>query len=98
MSSAKIRKAAETASLMSNWQSATEYLHRELDQKFWDMAEANLAIYLPSALVEIESKEQRSAWLATIPPKYRDTVKHFTRHIWRSRKTSKKVTLQKSLF
>ncbi len=98
MSSAKIRKAAETASLMSNWQEATDYLHRELDQKFWDMAEANLAIYLPSALVEIESKELRNAWVATIPDEYRDTVIHFTRHIWRSRKTSKKVKLQKTLF
>ena len=98
MSSGKIRKAAETASLMGNWQEATDYLHRELDQKYWDMAEANLAIYLPSALVKIESKEKRAAWVKTIPPKYRETVMHFTRFIWRSRKTSNKVKLQKTLF
>tara|TARA_B100001093_G_C26734225_1_gene973677 strand:+ start:72 stop:368 length:297 start_codon:yes stop_codon:yes gene_type:complete len=98
MSSAKIRKSAERACTMSNWDEATAFLHRELEEKYWGMAEANLAIYLPSALADLESKEARQVWVEGIPEEYQSAVIHFTRHIWRSRKTSQKVKLQNTLF
>jgi len=98
MASQKIRQVAASAATMQDWQSAVTYIQQELPEKFWGLGEANLAIYLPPKLAELDTNAERNAWLSTIPEPFQSTVKHFVRHIWHSNKILKKGILQKSLF
>ena len=98
MASQKIRQVAGSAATMKDWHSAVDYLREQLPEKYWDLGEANLAIYLPPKLAELATNAERNAWLSTIPEPFKSTVQHFTRHVWHLNKISKKGILQSSLF
>ena len=98
MASQKIRQVSGSAATMKDWQTAVDYIKEQLPEKYWDLGEANLAIYLPPKLAELETNAERNEWVATIPEPFQSTVKHFTRLVWRSKKISAKGILQKSLF
>ena len=62
-----LHKICEVAAKKIEYPLVIEHLHKELDEEFWELAERTVIYFLPRAILDLDTKQQRKDALATIP-------------------------------
>lgn len=83
----QLHYACERAAGLTHYPAVLERLHRDLDPEFWDLGEATLRFFLPSAILDLPTKLDRREAIDSIPdPDLREFVENGIMAIWEQRK------------
>mgnify|MGYP000235038859 CR=1 FL=1 len=88
MHPAKLRILVKNAAEKIYYPQCLEYLERELEPEFHDLAKATLPFYLPKVILELRTKEERRKAIDAIPndatPKHtKDLVMSGVKVMWK---------------
>ena len=64
---AQLHRICESAAKKIHYPDVIDELHKRLPKEWWEIGESTVVFYLPRAIVDLESKEERRRALESIP-------------------------------